>query len=335
MQSSNSLLNGYTARPVIPDDLAIVTDLLNTCSIDEIGKPQQTEEEIQGEWDNPLFNLKTDTQVVFTPEGQIVGYVELWNPHNPPVRMYGWGRVHPDHRDQGIGTFLVRWAEARARQLVPTAPDNARVVILQGALKQNEAAQALFQQEGFKLVRHFHRMLIEMDAPPPEPVFPDGITVRTFVPNQDERAVFDALEEAFSDHWGHVAMQFESFVHWIESTPDFDASLWFIAMDGDEIAALSLCRPKLTEDPDMGWVAELCVRRPWRRQGIALALLHHSFGEFYRRGTRKVGLGVDSQNLTGATRLYEKAGMHVARQTVSFEKELRPGEDLETRTLEE
>ena len=78
---------------------------------------------------------------------------------------------------------------------------------------------------------------------------------------------------------------------------------------------------------------DLSVRRPWRRKGLGMALLYHSFGEFYRRGTRKVGLDVDSQNLTGATRLYERVGMRVNRQYDSYEKELRPGIELSTQSL--
>jgi ribosomal protein S18 acetylase RimI-like enzyme len=83
----------------------------------------------------------------------------------------------------------------------------------------------------------------------------------------------------------------------------------------------------------MAWVQSLGVRRPWRRQGLALALLHHLFGASYRRGITKVGLGVDTESLTGATRLYEKAGMQIYRQWDTYEKELRPGEDLVTRQV--
>jgi ribosomal protein S18 acetylase RimI-like enzyme len=77
------------------------------------------------------------------------------------------------------------------------------------------------------------------------------------------------------------------------------------------------------------------VRRPWRKRGLGLALLNHSFGEFYRRGYRRVGLGVDAQNLTGALRLYEKAGMRAdpARRFSVYEKELRLGVDLAVETL--
>jgi ribosomal protein S18 acetylase RimI-like enzyme len=77
------------------------------------------------------------------------------------------------------------------------------------------------------------------------------------------------------------------------------------------------------------------VRRPWRRQGLGLALLHHAFNEFYKRGKRKVGLGVDASSLTGATRLYERAGMHIHSQFDLYEKELRPGKELATTELEE
>jgi len=115
----------------------------------------------------------------------------------------------------------------------------------------------------------------------------------------------------------------------------FDPTLWFLAMDGDEIAGISLCRPYAYDDPDMGFVNVLAVRRPWRKRGLGLALLRHSFNEFYRRGKRKVGLGVDAENLTGALRLYEKAGMHVHRQYNLYEKELRPGKEISVQSLSE
>jgi hypothetical protein len=47
-----------------------------------------------------------------------------------------------------------------------------------------------------------------------------------------------------------------------------------------------------------------------------------------------VGLGVDADSLTGATRLYEKAGMHVVRELATYEKELRAGEELARQSVE-
>jgi ribosomal protein S18 acetylase RimI-like enzyme len=105
-------------------------------------------------------------------------------------------------------------------------------------------------------------------------------------------------------------------------------------MDGNEVAGISLCLPSSAEDPELGWVDSLAVRKPWRKRGIGLALLQHSFAEYYRRGKRKVGLGVDAENLTGALRLYERAGMHVQRIFDQFEKELRGGREFAVESLE-
>jgi ribosomal protein S18 acetylase RimI-like enzyme len=116
---------------------------------------------------------------------------------------------------------------------------------------------------------------------------------------------------------------------------NFDPSLWFLAMDGDEIAGVSLCRPRSFHDAETGYVDNLSVRRPWRKKGVGLALLRHSFGEFYRRGKRKVGLGVDAENLTGALRLYEKAGMHVHQAFDLFEKTVRDGREVSVESLAE
>jgi GNAT superfamily N-acetyltransferase len=115
----------------------------------------------------------------------------------------------------------------------------------------------------------------------------------------------------------------------------FDPDLWYLAMDGDEIAGVSLCTRQSREDKKMGWVRVLGVRRPWRRRGLGLALLHHSFGEFHRLGKARVGLGVDASSLTGATGLYEKAGMNPIRQFDSYRLVLRAGRDISTQQVEE
>ena len=99
-------------------------------------------------------------------------------------------------------------------------------------------------------------------------------------------------------------------------------------MDSDEIAGVALCNSHVGPDKEIGFVETLGVRRPWRHQGLGLALLHHAFGEFLKRNYKRVGLGVDTQNLSGATRLYQKAGMQVTRELSVYEKELRPGEEL-------
>jgi mycothiol synthase len=328
----------FAMRPAKMDDVEAVTALLNACTIEQIGQAQVEAHGIRTRWQSPDFDLETDTRVVIAPNGKLVGHGWVWDVQ-PRVRIYGRGHVHPEYKGRGIGTHLCQWVEDRTRQAIPKAPEGARVVLLQGTLSTDTPAQELLRKQGYQLVRHAFRMVIEMDAPPPEPVVPEALTIRCFVRGQEERAVVQAVDEAFKDQWGYVERPFEEkykeWMHRIDNDPDYDPSLWFVAIDDEKIAGMSLCHPKVIEDPEMGWVDVLGVRRPWRRRGLALALLHHSFGQFYRRGKRKVGLDVDAQSLTGATDLYKKAGMHVQRQYANYEKELRPGEDLSTQSVED
>jgi GNAT superfamily N-acetyltransferase len=167
-------------------------------------------------------------------------------------------------------------------------------------------------------------MAIELDSPPPEPRWPEGIAVRTFDRAADEDIVFDVQNETFADMWEYTPPPREDWQGWMFDS-QHDPTLWFVVTEGEEAAAIALCRPHETGDPDMGWVSVLGVRRPWRRRGLGLALLRHVFGEFHRRGRKRVGLGVDGSSPTGATQLYERAGMSVDRRWDVYEKESRAG----------
>jgi mycothiol synthase len=325
------------------EDVDAVVDLINTVALLETGMPLTRREDQRIEWGLPQFNLETDTRVVLTNQQsvggqQVVGFAQLWDAE-PHVRHHFFGRVHPDYQRQGIGNYLMEWAEARARQSLGKAPPEARVSVHTAAVHENQAAHDLFQARGYTPTRCFYRMIVEMapDAPPPESIWPDGINVRPYRLGPDDRAVHATLHDAFKDHWGVVEGEtFEEWMHWIEEDETFDPSFCFLAVTGDdEIVGALLARPEWEGDASVAWIDELGVLRPWRRQGIALALLFQSFGEFHRRGRYKVGLGVDADSLTGALGLYEKAGMRVFQRRDAYEKVLRAGVDLSTQAVEE
>ncbi len=325
---SDLLSNGFLVRSPTMDDLEAVHKLLEVCDVAEYGEQDITLDELRAEWQAPTFSMETDAWMVSAPDGKFVGYADMGQREH--ARIFTFVCVLPEYADQGIGQSLLYLAEQWALGQIPQAKPEARVTLNSFTSSRNQEAQRRFERSGFEEVRRHWRMEIEMDQAPPEPRWPEYISIRIFVPGQDERIVFDADEEAFQDHWGHLPGNFEEWKHWTVERENFDPSLWFLAFDGDQIAGISLCTYKL----DDGWIDTLAVRRPWRRKGLGMALLLHSFGEFYRRGKNKVGLGVDSQNLTGATRLYQRAGMHVARVYIAYEKELRAGIELSTRTIE-
>jgi ribosomal protein S18 acetylase RimI-like enzyme len=179
----------------------------------------------------------------------------------------------------------------------------------------------VLEERGYAPVRHSFRMLIDLGGEPVIPVWPDGIAVRTAGPGE-ERAVYDAYVEAFTDHWDFVAEPFDRWLHNQAESPLARKDLWFVAADGDEVAGVCLCAAHESGDPEYGWIGILGVRPRWRRRGLGEALLRHAFGAFAAEGATRVGLGVDGENTTGAVRLYERAGMRVVRRYDTYERRL-------------
>ena len=319
------------------EDARAIVEMLNAEAVLYTGEPQFTVDEYALDLKEPGYDLAAQTRVVLAEDGGLAGIAEVYN-HAPFVRAFMWVRCHHNHRGRGIGSWLTEWAGGVAQTMVERAPTDARVTCGASAFLANEAAGDLLSDHGFAHVRNFHIMRIRLDEPPAEATPPEGFTIDTMVPDVDDRALYAAFDEAFSDHWGHVSRPGEDgFAHWqhrVRNDPHFDAGLKFIARVGEEIAGFSLCSAPAPGESDIGWVNQLGVRRPWRGRGLAKALLRYSFAEFYRRGVHNVGLGVDADSLTGATRLYENAGMNVHHTNAVFEMELRAGIVYATQSLD-
>jgi GNAT superfamily N-acetyltransferase len=310
----NALPKDFILRAPTMDDLEAVTQLIVTCDIADSGEPDYTTDDLLIEWQRKGFDLTSDAWIITTPQGQVIGYTDVWEDGlgmliNPNTC------VHPDYRHLNLERYLFQLAEERAREYLSVHESVRRV---SRTISLREERHQLLEQEGYKPVRYTWRMEIDMNDAPPAPVWPEGFSLRTFVRGQDERAVHSTIQEAFSDLEGHVYHPFEEWERAALKRNDFDPSLLFIVIHGNEMAAAALCY----EEPWKGWVRQLAVRRPWRKRGLGMQLLHQAFGEFYRRGKRKVGLTVDAKNTTGATRLYERVGMHIALQMTTYEKNM-------------
>ena len=296
-------MHGFAARAPTVEDFRAVAELILACDLADYGEPDYLEEELLADWKD--IDLETDAWVVVASDGGLAGYAAVESRGHALV--YAEGYVHPRYTGRGVGAGLVRLTEERARERVGLAPPQTRVVLDNTINGRNEAARKLLEREGYMAARHFWRMMIELEEAPEQDA-PGGVPIRACVPGRDERAVFEALDEALHDHWGYTPTTFEDWER-RKKRFGFDPGLWMLAVDGDEVAGAAVCQNR----SGAGYVSELAVRRPWRRRGLGLALLRRAFAEFYRRGVREVALAVDSQNLTGATRLYERAGMRVER----------------------
>lgn len=312
-------------RPVQWSDLAAVVQLIyDVCAADGDTIVAVTPEELKHEWETPEFKLEHDAFLVETADGRIIGYEEFSNGHKHAI-LHTDGYVHPDFKGRGIGTTLLRTIEKRALEDITLAEPDVRVSLRSGIDNRDPSSHELHRNEGYQPLRYHWRMEIVLDGPPAEPQFPEGIELRPFIQGEHDVAVWQAQNEAFRDHWGSHDVTLEEWRRSRFDDPEFDSTLWPIAWDGDEVAGFSLNRYRM----GIGWIRTLGVRRPWRKRGLGETLLLHSFGEFYRRGMKTIGLGVDAQNPTGATRLYQKVGMYAASEFVTYEKELRPGRDID------
>lgn len=316
---------GLKLRPAGWDDVDAVAKLIyDVCEADGDTTVAVTPEELKHEWQSPGFVLERDAILIETADGRVVGYEEFSNGHKHAI-LHTDGYVHREFMGRGIGTTLLRTIQKRALEEMALAEPDVRVSIWSGIDNRDPASHALHQNEGYQPLRYHWRMEIKLDGPPQEPTFPEGIELRPFIKGEHDVAVWQAQNEAFRDHWGSHDMTFEEWKHSRFDDPEFDPTLWPIAWDGDQVAGFSLNRYRM----GIGWIRTLGVRRPWRKRGLGEALLLHSFGEFYRRGMKTIGLGVDAQNPTGATRLYQKVGMHAASEFVTYEKELRAGRNVD------
>jgi mycothiol synthase len=235
-----------------------------------------------------------------------------------------WGSVDPDHRRRGLGTWLMDWALERARVRAsreePLVPIN-----LAGWSEDTEIGhRALLAAKGFEPVRHFFLMHRDLTAPIPDAPLPEGIDIRP-VTQEQWRTIFDAENEAFRDHWGYR----EGTERVFEATfakSQLDTSLWVVAWDGDQVAAVvqNWIWPEENESLGIqrGWLEHISVRRRWRRRGLGRAITAISLGRLRGRGMTDGMLGVDSANPHGALGLYVGLGFQVATRSAAYRRSL-------------
>jgi mycothiol synthase len=232
----------------------------------------------------------------------------------------GW--IRPEWRRRGLGRALLHWTEQRAAEVARVDGRPPQRALSSWPDEDQVGATALYESEGYEINRYGYLMVRDLRDPIPDLALPPGLEIRAVV-EADHRRIWDADEEAFRDHWNRAERTESDFTAWY-AIPGIDTALWRVAWDGDQVAGSVMTFVWPTENEALGlsrgWLEHISVRRPWRRRGLASALIADALRALRDAGLEEAALGVDAENVSGALRVYEAIGFHRARIGVSYRK---------------
>jgi len=311
----------YSVRSAQQEEAGDIAALFAASDRSVGSPPTLLTSDLLDDWRRDGVDLRRDTWLVESPEREIVAYGGIWTEGPSLVSS---GAVHPAHRGRGLGTFLIdRIEEGAAQHPSWTGP---RISLMNIIIPKDASAQLLLLERGYVQERTFQHMVVNLaDAPEHEPS--DAVEIRLFDPNHDREDMHSLMEHAFENHWDYSPTTFETWWRDMTGGTTYDPSLWWWAIvDGRRVGALLGCVRN-----SEGWVMDLGVLEDARGRGLGTVLLRHAFAEFKRRGFTTVGLNVDSENETGATHVYERAGMQVRAVFTFYKKELVRAPGYETK----
>ncbi len=260
-------------------------------------------------------------------DGELVAYARtFWQDLVDGGRTYeNFGFVHPDWRRRGIGTELHRRNEARLREVAAGHPDVHPKWLSSEGADTDAGNVALLGGDGYEPARRFYDMVAPNLAGIEAPPMPAGLEIRPVTRDQ-YRLVWEAAAEAFRDHWGEVEWAEADWERFIADPDNADPRFWRVGWDGDQIAGSVMTTVPVEENERHGrarvYVSQVSVRRPWRRLGLARALLASSLVGAREAGFTSASLGVDTDSPTGATDLYRSLGFEPERTFTSWRKSL-------------
>ena len=313
------LPEGYILRHPTAADLPAAQAVLDAAESHDTGESRRHEDRLATEWADPRCDPGHDWWVVEAPGAGVVAIGWVWPEAAGGVTADHY--VHPAHRGRGLGDVLLDAIERCSAVSSVRLPGAAPRSLVVWSEDSDITRLASLEQRGFVATRQYFEMAIALDDSLPQAAWPEGISSRSFRPGIDEVAVHQVDTEAFAEHFLFEARSLDEWQVRHLGPPDADPTLWRLAWDGDRLVGFVIA-----VDRDEGaFVEDLAVLKPWRRRGIGRALLATAFAELRDRGQPVARLYVDAQNVTDAVRVYEAAGMHVARRFSVMQKALARG----------
>lgn len=315
-------------RPLRSNDYDALAEMFTDANIADGRLAIQVGEEIRENFESLPVELEAHTFSAWDGE-RLAGAVYAYHIRSEERQecCYVFGSVHPAYRGRGIGRHLLREGLKTADQLLRDSNSKVSKVIRIDTSRTNIAAMHLFEREGLRPVRYFedlHRPLSSVIEIPHS----TGFRVVPWVldRNEEVRAVRNI---AFQDHWGSIPLSEEL---WTARTTGFGSrpDLSFLAVSPDDQIVGYLLSHRYESDDSLlgakyGWVDNLATLAEWRGRGVATQLLATALTGFRTAGFEFAALEVDSDNETGAHRLYESLGFRLWRATVMYEREVDTG----------
>ena len=308
------------------EDFPQMVEVFNAVHLADGLDDTRTVEEMEKAYAN-LRNSDPDKDIVMVEvDGKIVGYkrVEWWAELDGTHIYAHFGFIAPEWRGKGIGTALFRHSEARIREIAAEQPGDFKRLIETWAYDSQPGLANIIAREGYEGVRYgFEMVRPNLDNIPGAPM-PEGLEIRPVQP-EHYRAIWEAEVEAFRDHWGMEETQEGDYERWLQQTP-FEPELWKVGWDGDQVAGMvrNFVNREFNDrhNRKRAYTEYISTRRPWRRRGLARALIAESLRMQKEMGFEESALSVDAENPSGALELYKSMGFEVIRRNTSYRKEL-------------
>jgi len=307
-------------------DFSHMAEIINAVNITDNNEGTTTAEEIEKNYEF-LQRSDTDKDLVFIEiDGHPVGYGRcMWDKEIEGNYLYSFFiHLQDETRGQGIGTAVAGHFMQRLAEISEQHPADAPKHFQSWASSTQTWYCGLMEKLGFEPTRYGISMVRPASDPVTVTPLPEGLEVREVQP-EDYRKIWEADKEAFRDHWGYVEPTEKDYQAYLEF-PYFEPELWKVAWEGDEVAGMvrNFINPKENEtlNRERGYTEFISVRRPWRRQGVARALLTQSVQMFIEMGMQETALGVDTENPNNAMHLYKSVGYRETKRYTTFRKPL-------------
>jgi GNAT superfamily N-acetyltransferase len=267
--------------------------------------------------------------VIAEINGEMVGYARSWSAQEVGgTYLYGQlGFVAPGWRRQGVGQALLAWLERRQREIGSAHPPAADKLFNVFVTQPERGRAAMLEQAGYRPARYFFSMVRPDLAGIADFPLPSGIELRPVLP-EHYRAVWETDDEVFASHWGRRRAVDGDYEAWLAGDAPFQPALWQVAWDIEANRIAGQTRPYIDASRNRefgrlrGYTEFIVVREPWRRRGLARALISHSLQALKDAGMTESELEVDSENPSGATGVYEACGFRVEHRNVVYRKPL-------------